>query len=278
MKKMDARKISATEQQYKRNKAIEFKKNGIHNLEIAEELGVHPNTISNWWSMYNKEGNILMKKPGRREGVNRTINTKQIIKQIINKTPKTLKLREDELWTRKAIKIWLKHISTTAVNNYLNDCKFAAKFPCETSFINNKKEEEKYEMIGQECEEKKGEIHWIEKKTYGIEHDEKKININMIFSVSKKTKLQFMLYQENFDDMIFIEFLNRLINSTNNKICLILNNLNVDTEIVNDWLEKHQTKIVLYYFTRYKTSILTAKTNFNAPSLTPKMNSQPTLF
>jgi len=279
MIKIDARKISAVEQQNKRNKAIELKKNGIHYLEIAKKLGVHPNTISNWWSKYNKEDNIVMKKRGRRVGSKRIIDTKEIIKQIIHETPKSLNIPGDELWTRKAIREMIGNDSDSAVYNYLNHWKFSAKFPSMSNFINNnnEEEEEKYQKIVEDCEDEKGEMHWLEKKSYVIEHDENNIDINMIYSVSKKTKLQFMLHEETFNDLILIEFLNRLIMSTDNKICLILNNLNVDTKIVNDWVKEHQAKIVLCHFAKYKTSPV-AKTNSKTPRSPTKNQSQPTLF
>jgi len=86
-----------------------------------------------------------------------------------------------------------------------------------------------------------------------------------------------MLYEEKFSDIILIEFLNRLIKSSEDKICLILNNLNMDTKIVNDWMVKHQSKIVLYHFTSYQISTV-AKANFKPPRVTHKKQSQPTLF
>lgn len=284
MEKLDARKISATEQQELRDRAIKMKEAGRKDLEIAEELNVNSSTISNWWSRYNKDGNITIKKRGRREGTNRAISKKQekhIIKQITSKTPKVLKLADYELWTRQAVKKLIPYVSKTTLNNYLKDWKFAAKFPqiYDTKHIKTEEEKE-FEKIDRKCEVAKAEVNWLEKKTYVLESN-KKIKINMIYSVTKKNKLRFMLYEEKFSDIILIEFLNRLIKSSEDKICLILNNLNMDTKIVNDWMVKHQTKIVLCHFTSYKISTVAktnSKTKSKIPRSTPKKQSQPTLF
>lgn len=246
MKNENSRKLK---QQANHKQAIKMREERHTNADIAKKLDIHHVTVSRWLSQYAKYGYIPIGDLGRRKDTHRLINAddeKQIIEKIIEKTPKELGLTEHEVWTRKSVSRMIHYVSKTTKNNYLKRWKFEAKFPQ----IDDEIEQMKYDKIDAECALKKGQIHWVEKKTHVLESNHK-IKINMLYSVSKTNKILFMLYEQNFSDEILILFLNRLLESSNTKICLILNNLNMNTETVDNWIMEHQTQIALCHHTSF---------------------------
>lgn len=237
-------------QQKNHKLAIEMKEDGHTNTYIAKNLGFHHVTISRWLSRYKKYGYIPIEERGRRKETYRSINgniEKKIIKNIVEKTPKELGLGEQEVWTRKAVGTLIHGVSKTTRNNYLKRWQFEAKFPQIFDDI----EENEYEGIYAECELKKGQVHWLEKKTYVLESNHK-IQINMLYSVTKTNKIKFMLYEQNFSEKILILFLNRLIANSDTKICLILNNFNVNIQTVDNWVIEHQAQIIRHHISHSK--------------------------
>jgi len=89
-----------------------------------------------------------------------------------------------------------------------------------------------------------------------MEHTAKRFKINMISSITNRGKLRFMVYEQNMDAALFITFLERLIESSEKKIFLILDNLRVHHAIiVKAWVEAHQNKIALFYLPAYSPDL-----------------------
>lgn len=65
----------------------------------------------------------------------------------------------------------------------------------------------------------------------------------MISTVTNQGLVQFMIYKENMNADILIQFLEQLIKSQENKVLLILDNLRVcHSKIVKKWVEEHIEK------------------------------------
>ena len=58
--KIDARKIDTKAQQEKRNIAMKLREKGMKNLEVADIVGVHHCTISQWYSKYKKDKKLIV--------------------------------------------------------------------------------------------------------------------------------------------------------------------------------------------------------------------------
>ena len=73
-----------------------------------------------------------------------------------------------------------------------------------------------------------------------MEHTAKRFKINMISSITNRGKLRFMIYEQNMDASVFITFLERLIESSQKKVFLILDNLRIHhAKLVKAWVEEH---------------------------------------
>ena len=80
----------------------------------------------------------------------------------------------------------------------------------------------------------------------------KRFSINMISTVTNQGLIQFMIYKENMNAEVFIQFLEQLIKSQQNKTFLILDNLRVHhSNIVKKWVQEHSEEIELFYLSSY---------------------------
>lgn len=80
----------------------------------------------------------------------------------------------------------------------------------------------------------------------------KRERVNMISAVNEQGGLRFMVYQGTMDQQRLITFMRRLIRTSQQKICLILDNLKVHHgKLVAAWLEKHKEKIELFFLPPY---------------------------
>jgi transposase len=79
MNKPDARFLNPTTQNYLRQQAIRLREQGKQFVDIAHYLGVHRNTVSDWWQQYQEFGEIALKQQerGRNVGEGRTLSQEQ---------------------------------------------------------------------------------------------------------------------------------------------------------------------------------------------------------
>lgn len=76
MDKPDARHLPIETQNYLRRQAIRLRIRGKRICDISEYLGVHANTVSEWWSKYIDVGETALdqQKRGRELGEGRTLS------------------------------------------------------------------------------------------------------------------------------------------------------------------------------------------------------------
>ena len=89
-------------------------------------------------------------------------------------------------------------------------------------------------------------------KTPVVHVEARKFKINMLSAITKKGKLRFVLYKDNMNADKLLDFLKRLITSSNKKVFFILDNLRVHhARKVMEWLEKHRSEIEVFYLPPY---------------------------
>ena len=285
--KRDARKLTISAQQELRERGIKMRDEGMSYEDIGNILEVHHTTVSTWYAKYKRDGKsgIKIQKRGRKDGDKKTLSPSQeaqIIKRLIDTTPKQLKFKY-VLWTREAVNKLIKHefgedMPISTVGKYLQRWEFTSQVPIKRAYERNDKAvqawlEDTYPKIEKQSKEENAEIQWADEtacvslpsiikgyapkgKTPVMEHTAKRFKINMISSITNRGKLRFMVYEQNMDASLFITFLERLIESNDKKIFLILDNLRVHhSKIVKAWVEKHQSKIALFYLPAYSPDL-----------------------
>ena len=72
----------------------------------------------------------------------------------------------------------------------------------------------------------------------------KRQRVSMISAVSSQGKVRFMIYQDTMNQQRLIQFMERLIRSSKQKVFLILDNLKVHHgKLAAAWLERHKDKM-----------------------------------
>jgi len=287
MKKRDARTLKIAAQQELRERGIKMREQGMRYQDIGDILEVHPTTISTWYAKYKREGKsaIKIQKRGRKLGAKKTLSPKQeadLIQRLIDTTPHQLKFNY-VLWTRESVQKLIKYdcdidMPISTVGKYLQRWEFTSQVPIKRAYERNDAKvqewlKDDYPAIEKQCKEENGEIQWADEtacvslpsiikgyapkgKTPVMEHTAKRFKINMISSITNRGKLRFMVYEQNMDADLFVSFLERLIESSDKKIFLILDNLRVHhANIVKDWVENHEKHIALFYLPAYSPDL-----------------------
>jgi transposase len=287
MEKIDARKLKKEVQQQLRQQAVRLRKKGMGYRDIAEIVGVNPDTVGRWCREYAKHGvkGIKIKKRGRKQGEKRTLmpeQEKRIQKAIVDKEPDQLKL-PFALWTRIAVQQLIKQLLSIdmpirTVGEYLSRWDFTPQKPLRRAYEQNPKMvkkwlDEQYPAIATRAKKEQAEIHWGDEtglcsdsqhgrsyaprgKTPAIRLCAKRERINLISSITNQGKVRFMIYKKTMNAQVFIKFLERLIKDAGRKIYLILDNLRVHhSKIVKSWVEEHKDQIELFFLPSYSPEL-----------------------
>jgi len=285
--KIDARKVDTKTLEYMRKRAITLRKKGKPNKEVSQILGVTPQATSRWWRNYQKEGTKALKpkKTGRPKGSNKKLTPEQekhIVDMLVDKTPKELKFKF-ALWTRESVKALIDRefemdMPISTVGHYLKRWQFTSKKPIKRAYERNDAKatawmEEEYPKIKKEAKAEDAVIWWADEtscvslpntlKGYAkvgekpiLEHPAKKFRINMISAITNTGKSMFSLYDEAINTDRFINFLQKVIDSSDKKVYMILDNLRVHhAKIVKEWVEDHKEQIALFYLPAYSPDL-----------------------
>lgn len=283
MEKADLRRESEAVRLAFRKRAILMVASGTKKKEVAKQLGVNVNSITIWVKKNKKDGLLGLK--GKKKGVKsedkkllKQAQEKDIQKKIIDVMPSQYKL-EYALWTRKAVKeLVLREygieLALTTMGDYLRKWGFTPQKPKKRAYEQQPAQvqkwlEEEYPAIKEEAKKEDAEIHWGDEtgvrnncqhgrsyapkgKTPVKEIMSKRISVNMVSTVTNQGKVQFMIYSENMNAAVFIKFMELLVESSNKKIYLILDNLKVHhSKVVKEWVGINKSKIALFFLPSY---------------------------
>jgi transposase len=285
MEKRDARKLGLAAQAEVRRLAVAQRESGLTHGEIAKNLSVHRGTVTRWLNEYRRDaGAIGLKRRGRFKGQGGILSAQQcneIQKLIRDRCPDQLKL-PFVLWTCGAVMELIKtrfhvNIGRSTVALYLKRWGFTPQKPAKRAAEQQPEQVKKwlaevYPTIVQQAKDSNADIHWGDES--GIRNDcqhgrsyapkgktpirlisAKRFSVNMIASITNKGKVQFLVFQENFNADVFIEFLERLSKSSERQIFLILDNCRVHhSKPVKEWVA-NQEKIKLFFLPAYSPEL-----------------------
>ena len=287
MKETDLRKQPDDVRNYMRKQAIRLMKAGKTQQEIADNFGVHLNTVGIWWRSYQKEGKkaLHVKKRGLKSGQGRLLTAeqeKEIQKMIIDKTPDQLKL-PFVLWDRKAVKELIQsqygvNVAIRTIGDYLLRWNFSPQRPVKRAYEQQPKAvqrwlDEVYPEIQIKAKQEDADIHWGDETGFRNDHhygrgysprgktpvvhlSAKRVRMNMISSITNQGKVRFMIYSKSMNAQVLIKFLKRLIKSSDRKIFLILDNLKVHHAIlVREWLEGKEDELEIFFLPSYSPEL-----------------------
>jgi len=287
MKETDLRKQPDDVRNHLRKQAIRLIKAGKTQQEIADNFGVHLNTVGGWWRIYQKEGKnaLHVNKRGLKSGQGRVLTAeqeKEIQKMIIDKTPDQLKL-PFVLWDRKAVKELIQsqygvNVAIRTIGDYLLRWNFSPQRPVKRAYEQQPKTvrrwlDEVYPEIQIKAKQENAEIHWGDETGFRNDHhygrgysprgktpvvhlSAKRVSTNMISSITNQGKVRFMIYSKSMNAQVLIKFLKRLIKSSDRKIFLILDNLRVHHAIrVREWLDGKEDELEIFFLPSYSPEL-----------------------
>jgi transposase len=280
----DARYLSIDIQEYLRQQAIRLRQAGKTFLDIAEFLGVHRNTVSHWWHLYEADGEdaLHQEQRGRTTGAGRHLSAEQEIELqdlILENFPRELEI-DSALWTRRAVQQLIEHYSGMAmpirtVGLYLQRWHFTPQKPLKRAYEQDPKAVQQwldveYPALVNRAASEGAELAWGDES--GLRSDaqtgrgyapagltpeidlsqKKRHRINFIASVNNQGFVRFMLYVGKLDRLVFLTFLERLIDGRTRKLIWIVDRHPVHrAKAVQDWLSAHSHAIELVFLPSY---------------------------
>lgn len=292
MKRTDGRKLSPSAQEAIRVRAVEALLSGKSRNEVSAMFQVAPGTVSKWKKWHNKGGLSCLKnrKQGRKKGTFTRLKPWQcgvISKMIRRKCPDQYEL-PFMLWTRQAIRELIKKkfdidVPLRTISDYMKRWGLTPQKPAKSAYeqqpaLLKKWLDEEYPAIAKKAKKEKANIYWGDEmglrswdqtgrsfspkgKTPIIKRPGSKFSTNMVSAITNQGHLRFMIYDGKMNADVFIDFLRRLIKSSDRKLFLILDNLKVHhAHKVTKWVEKYQNKITLFFYPHTLQSVIPTNT------------------
>lgn len=287
MEKSDARLLNPTTQNYLRQQAIRLREHGKRFVDIAQYLGVHRNTVSDWWQQYQHEGEAaLQQQPrGNKLGAGRRLSPTEealVQQQMREHFPDELEI-DSALWTRQAVGRLIAQVSGVAmpirtVGEYLKRWGMTPQKPLKRAYEQNPKAVEtwlkqEYPAIQARAQQAGADIAWGDEsglrsdaqvgrgyapvgKTPEIRLNTQRARVNYIASIDNQGTVRFMLYTQKLTAQVFIVFLERLIAKRRRKLMWLVDRHPVHrSHAVKQWLLEHWQAIELLYLPPYSPQL-----------------------
>jgi transposase len=260
---------------------------GYTQRAAAKAVGVSRPEVNSWCRKYQKHGwdALKSKKRGRRPGEQKSLRPWQcatIVNLICDKMPDQLKL-PFVLWTRAAVRDLIEQrfgitLSLVTVGNYLRNWGMTAQRPIRKAYQQNpaaleRWRNEEYPAIEERAKKENASIFWVDEgkvtnevhagrsyakkgETPVVKESAKRFKLNHISAMTNKGEMRFMTYTSRMTQHKYILFLGRLVQSSENKVFLIADNLSVHHgKKVKAWAKAHEDQIELFYIPSYSPEL-----------------------
>ena len=285
MEKIDARKLSPKAQEALRVRAVKAVLDGKTHEKVARLFSVSRTTVTKWVNLYRMGGMeaLKVKARGRPKGGKLLgWQAATIVNIIRDRCPDQLKLPW-ALWTREAVALLIKQkygisLSVWTVGRYLRRWGLSPKKPIRRAYERDPIAVERwlhseYPAIRLGARKENAQIHWCDEMGVRSDHQVgtswskkgekpivmgtgKRFRCNMISSVTNHGTLRFKLFDGSFTVSVFLDFLKRLVRSSNRKVYLIVDRHPVHrAKKVRDWLEENKEKIRMFFLPPYSPEL-----------------------
>jgi transposase len=288
MNKPDARLLDPNTQDYLRQQAIRLRQQGKRFVDIASYLGVHRNTVSDWWQQYQEMGEVALSQQqrGRKLGDGRTLTQEQEnhVQELMQAHfPDELEI-DSALWTRRAVQALIEQqcgvlMPIRTVGLYLWRWGYSAQKPLKRAYEQDPEAVEEwlehtYPEIEQRAKHEGAEIAWGDES--GLRSDaqsgrgyapigetpeihlsqKQRVRVNFLASLSNQGSVRFMLYTSKLTEAVFLRFLKRLIAKRERKLFWIVDRHPVHRGgQVQQWLAEHNEQIELFLLPSYSPEL-----------------------
>jgi transposase len=283
----DARQLSDEVLEALRLRAVRGCELGFTEADVADLLGVSPETVSRWWSAYARRGRDALPgdRTGRPVGTGRTLSDEQarhLQALIDDHSPEALGI-PSPLWSRRAVQGLIRKeygilMPVRTVGEYLKRWGYTAKKPRRHSRDQDPEEvdewlNETYPDLAGKARREGADIFWCDETGvaadeypgYGYAREGRRatmevpkphVRINMVSAISNGGRLRFMTYKGAMDGALFLMFLGRLVRGATRKVYLIADRLKAhDTGAVRRWLAEHRDEIELVPLPTYSPEL-----------------------
>ena len=288
MEKIDTRKLPRDAQDEMRRQAMRMREElKLPWKEIARVVGVNVSTVIGWSKRYLREGTAGLKSKtrGRRYLSGRTLTLVQewqLRSVIVGENPKQMSLPY-ALWNRRAVMQLVKvlfdiDMPIRTVGEYLLRWGYTPQRPIKRALEQNpvKVEQwmhETYPTIAARAKAEGAVIYWADEtavaedghwlrgyapagQTPVLAAPSKRYGLSMISAISNQGLVRFEFIEEAMNTELFIEFMEKLVADSPQKVFLILDNLKVHhAKAVTAWLDEHKARIEVFYLPPYSPEI-----------------------
>lgn len=278
----DRKRPTQEEQAILRRKAVEMVLAGTKQVQVAEILGLHKDTVSRCVVLARSKGkkSLAAKKRGGRRPCRLTAQqSRWVQKAIEEKNPEQLKL-PFALWTREAIATLIQQkyalkLPLRTLTDYLKRWGFTPQKPARQAIEQKPGAvqvwlEEEYPAIEAKAKTENGIIYWEDEmglrsdhqagrsfspkgKTPVVKVSGNRFRCNMISALTNRGQLAFSIFEGSFVTSVFLNFMQRLIqHAKGRKVFLIADGHPVHrAKAVKEWLKKRTNEIELFYLPAY---------------------------
>lgn len=261
---------------------------GMSHREAAQVFGVERAVVSKWMRRWRDGGweGLKERRRGRRLGEQQVLKPWQqgvIVKLIKDKNPDQLKL-PGFLWTRDAVVELIDQrfgvrLAVTTVGRYMRAWGLTPQVPAHRAFERDPEAvrqwlEDTYPKIVAEAKRENALILWQDEtgfrsqcshgrswspkgQTPVVEGSGQRFGVNMSSAIGNDGSLRFMLFEGNFNQFVFIDFLERLIkHHPDRKIHLIVDSHpSHRSKLVKQWVAEHSERIKLHFLPGYSPDL-----------------------
>ena len=283
----DFRSLPSAAQEDIRRKAVNAVLGGAGRCAVAKLFGVTRQAIRKWMLLYDAGGEkALQAKPRgapKREGILKPWQCALAVRTITDKCPEQLKLPGFWLWTRGAVRSYLRssfgvELSLSSVGRLLRRWGLTPQKPARRAYQRDavacgRWMEEGYPGIRAQAKREKARVMWGDECGFRSDHQAgtsygrkgqtpvipssgARFGCNMVSAIDNAGHLAFKMFEGKFNGTVFIDFMRRLIRQTGHKVFLIVDNLKAHKgEAVMRWVKKHSSSIRLFFLPKYSPDL-----------------------